>query len=76
MTTEEHRLIIHMFARQDVAIKAVTEILKAREIALPDDLAAFSAAVRFDAKTNLAEFERVKALYLQIAQALGLVTGL
>jgi hypothetical protein len=65
-----------MLARQQMLIKVILDLLRSREIASKDDVAAFDFAVRQDAASNLALVRDLKGVYLTLAAEVGVDTGL
>jgi hypothetical protein len=76
MTTQEHKLIIGLFAKQMQLITILLQILKSRDLVEKDDAQAFEFAVTEDDVSNAALLQRAKASYLQLAKSLGIETGL
>jgi hypothetical protein len=72
MTPKEHQLVITMLMRQSEAIRVLGNVLKSREIIQGDDLAAFEAALHYDAPANVVELQKVAEQYQVVAKALGL----
>jgi hypothetical protein len=76
MTTQEHKLILGLFAKQTQLITILLQILKSRDLVQHDDAQAFEFAVTEDAASNAALFARAKKSYLGLAKSLGVETGL
>ena len=72
MTAKEHTLMVHMFARQTMLVKAVVEMLRSRDILEPDDVDAFEALVRETEHRDLEIFRAVANQYSKFAEGLGL----
>lgn len=76
MTTQEHKLMILMFARLHEAIEAISETLSSRGIWSGDDKKAFQDLVRSD-KYKLGGYVlRAGHDYLKLAKKLGVETGI
>jgi hypothetical protein len=76
MTSEEHKLMILMFARLHEALGMISETLKSRGIWTDDDEAAFSHAVHTDDEKMLHYVSQATNDYLRHASRLGVETGL
>jgi hypothetical protein len=76
MTTNEHQLMIFMFARLSESIRVIVETLKSREIWTNDDVQAFAHLVHEDDEKMKRLIARVMEEYLQAAAQSGVVTGL
>jgi hypothetical protein len=76
MTTKEHLLVLTLFTKQNQFIKVLLDILKSRGILAADDASAFAFSQNVDAFSNAAIFAEAKAKYLELANELGIETGL
>ena len=76
MTTQEHKLVLGIFAKQAQLIRVLLTILKSRGIVEYDDPSAFEFATTEDADANAALLGRVTENYLLLAKSLGVETGL
>jgi hypothetical protein len=76
MTTQEHKLILGLFAKQTQLIMVLVHILKSHDLVQADDAQAFEFAVTEDAASNAALLAKVKKSYLEFAKSLGVETGL
>jgi hypothetical protein len=76
MTTNEHELMILMFARLHEAIGAIADTLKSRDLWTGDDQRAFSHAVHEDPEKLLGFVLQARRDYLRSAARSGVVTGL
>lgn len=76
VTTEEHILLLHLFFKQQQAIRILLDMLRSRGVLTDDDEKAFAAAQMQNAGSNAAIFAEMKANYLKIARAAGVETGL
>jgi hypothetical protein len=76
MTREEHLLIVTMLGRQQLLIKLLIELLRSNGIISSDDLQAFEFVLRQDAASNEALLREVRGVYREMAEGLGLDTGL
>lgn len=72
MTSKEHTLMVHMFARQAMLISSLIEILKSRNVLEPDDFEAFEALVRQMENENQEILYATINQYTIFAQGLGL----
>ena len=72
MTSEEHTLLITMFAKQAQQIKILETILKAKGILEGDDAAAFAAAAWADVPATDAVVDSVADKYQALCGALGI----
>ena len=72
MTPNEHKLMVHIFARQTMLIKSIIEMLKSRDVLQDDDVDAFEALVRETEHQDLAIFHAVANQYTTYAEGLGL----
>jgi hypothetical protein len=57
-------------------IKTLGDVLKSRGIISDDDLSAFSFSVSTDTHATAALFADMTALYVQVAQSMGIQTGI
>jgi len=77
MTPSEHSLMIFMFTRQALLIKALVEALKSNGILQNDDFRAFDALVwDHEAKGDERMIDATAKRYQQYAQSLGVDLGL
>ena len=76
MTAKEHNLMIHMFTDQALAIKALIEILKTREVIEDGDFLAFASLVSQSRTLRSSVEDQVGADYLAAAKVLDITTGL
>jgi hypothetical protein len=72
MTSKEHTLIVHMFARQTILIKSILEMLKSRDVLEDDDVAAFEALVRETEHQDREILHATVNQYTKYAEGLGL----
>lgn len=75
MTTQEHELLILMFARQRLAWRAVVELLQARGVAEGDDLTAFFASVCSNPQRHEALLRETREEYLEAARMFQVPVG-
>jgi hypothetical protein len=72
MTIEEHSLLITMFARQAILLKALADIMRSHDLLAADDIKLFDAFVLSEENKNLQIFQKTAKLYSDIAGKLGL----
>jgi hypothetical protein len=76
MTSEEHKLIVLMFARVNEALGMISDTLKSRELWTGDDQRAFPHAVHADDSKLVRFVLDATRDYQRLASQLGVVTGL
>jgi len=72
MTKKEHRLMVFMFARQNMLISALIEILRSRGVMHDGDVEAYEALIRSEEGENLEHFHAVVNQYQAYGQLLGI----
>ncbi len=76
MTPQEHGLMLAIFTRQAMLIKALADVMRSRGIIEFDDVAAFDSVVSQQEILALPVGLRTAHLYQEVAQSLGVETGL
>jgi len=76
MKSDEHILMVHMFARQMMLFQSLLEILKSRGVLQRGDIEAFEALVREEEQEHLEIFHAVVNQYQAFARELGIQEGL
>lgn len=72
MTTQEHALVITMFARQTMFLKTLIHILEGNGITISNDVEPFDLSVQHQEALDLDAFQRTAELYQQVSKILGL----
>lgn len=72
MTSQEHQLMMTMFARQSQMLEILTTVLKREEILKGDDIRAFTEAVVFDGALTKEIAESVADEYKRAAKNFGI----
>lgn len=76
MTTDEHRLMILMFARLHESLEAINETLSSRGIWAEDDKKAFRDLAHHDDRKIENYLAQAGRDYLKLAKELGVETGI
>jgi hypothetical protein len=76
MNPKEHVLLLTILTKQAQQTKLLLDILKSRGVLSEEDARVFEFAANVDTVSNVALFEQAKAKYLELAQGLGIETGL
>lgn len=76
MNANEHKLMVYMFVRQTMLLKAFVEILRSRNILQGDDVEAFEELVRSQERVSREIFASVADQYRAFARELGLEQNL
>jgi hypothetical protein len=76
MTTQEHILLLHLFAQQNLFLKQLCDALKAEKSLRDEDIKLFGDFLHSDEVLVQVMVQRTLKTYLAEAQKLGVVTGL
>jgi hypothetical protein len=76
MSPNEHKLMVYMFVRETMLLKAFVEILRSRNILQDGDVEAFEELVRSQEFSNREIFASVAEQYRAFARELGLEQNL
>ncbi len=76
MMPEEHMLMLSIYFKQQQAIRILLDMLKSRGVLSADDEQAFSFSQTHNTPSNAALFAEAKENYVELANSLGIQTGL
>jgi hypothetical protein len=76
LTPQEHTLLLHMFAQQNVFLKQLCDALKSNDVLIDEDLKLFGDFLHSDETLLRVMVQRTLGPYLAEAQKLGVETGL